>query len=985
MENLNLSDLDLKKLKLSDEDALALSYLTPGLSKRIQKQLLAQLAPSEARKLSRTLSMRNHTDKDKDTSRESSVSRRSVDRLSSTLPRRFSAESNMQKYRKYELPKTEEITSDSMSISLPKIEEPIQRAEREVKSFLPVKYRSRDQYSPYKESQSSYYGNESDTDTKSDNYLSDPYRRSRATRSVSLREPRTDYRNSRSPESSLSESLLKDTSSLSDNTSKRYSSDLSPVRYSAYSPDSSSLTKYLSPIKNYDLPRSYIPNVPSVLDTDKKTEIRRPSTTTNKRVSRFLRPDFYDTPKEENVYLKEKKEREMETQKVLKEIRDKRIKNRLSMRRDRSASRDNQNNELSKEILEHNDNVLNNNPISVSETDAILKTVSDNIKKLESSVKDNIHDYVNLKDGKSPELLHDYVNVIDNTNTPKEIHDYVNVKSPETVPVVKKERVSKLIRPKSYPTESTLKERTVLEPVPEKETKSRIGRLKKGFSAQKKDKKEETPPKEDPESNGKNKFLHSIEKKFTKLRSLSNTPTSEDAEEKKVMLEKKSSVENAIKRLREQSLPRNLDHITESGLIKRAVSVEDMTTGCNPKALQASRKSVSKILGLFKKYEERDKKKNEKSDKSKKIKENGEQNDDSKKNGANPVISTRKSSSPKENGDKKKTEKVVKKKENGVKKESKVNNTTSSKDETISDVEKKPERPRSLLFDRVRQFQNTYTGAKSDSIINGNETKPKQSRLPVNSFRHSLNLENAKISENKDNLLNNNISPEITPDECNNKPDRRSLKLDFTKVPSREPKIIVQSVPGTSSETPHESNRNSLVTTDDSSFLSPGDDNDMSCDSWSVSSDYHHHDLTSPVSPNGFVYSGDEGESVIDRIRRKSFYSRFNEKKKPKRSSYKDLDLYKDLNSRKSSYRAPVEYGSLDRKFTNYRNKGDDSLPLDGNKRDYKSYGRASSVLNDNFTNRYQTYNPRRVSSIYSDSEDANALDDDVSAGKSTK
>ncbi|KAJ8944883.1 hypothetical protein NQ318_020939 [Aromia moschata] len=46
-ENLNLADLDLKKLKLSEEDALALSYLTPGLSRRIQKQLLSQLAPSE--------------------------------------------------------------------------------------------------------------------------------------------------------------------------------------------------------------------------------------------------------------------------------------------------------------------------------------------------------------------------------------------------------------------------------------------------------------------------------------------------------------------------------------------------------------------------------------------------------------------------------------------------------------------------------------------------------------------------------------------------------------------------------------------------------------------------------------------------------------------------------------------------------------------------------------------------------------------------
>lgn len=827
VDDLNLSDLDLKKLKLSDEDALALSYLTPGLSKRIQQQLLAQLAPSEARKLSRTLSMRNRSEENTPTC----DSRNSVDRLSSTLPRRFSVET-----------------------STPKLKEP--------KSFLPVKSRIREEYSP-------------DVDSKNNNYVPDSYRRSSVTRSVSLREPKVEYKSSRSPESSERSDY---SYGLGDSATKRYTSDsLSPTRYSRYSPESSSLTKYLSPSKYLDSPRSY---TPSILETERaKSEIRQP--TTGKRVSRFLRPDFFETPKEENVFLKEKKEREMETQKVLKEIRDKRIKNRINMRRERSRSRDGRNTEQPD-----------------LETDAILKNVSDNIKNLESSVK-TVPNYVNLPAVDDKTILHNYVNVpvlkIEEDKKP-EIPNYVNVPAV----AIKKDRVSKLARPKSYPVDSSIiaKEKAALEVVPEKETKSKIGRLKKPT----------TIKKDSPEKENKNKFLQSIEKKITKLRSLSNTPTNDDSEEKKMAVEKKSSVENAIKRLREQSLPRNLDHITESGLIKRAVSVEDMTTDGGPKTLQASRKSVTKILGLFKRYEERDKKKGEKVEKVKKS-----------KNGASNVMSGKDNPQPDKNkSDKSKKESVEIKKPN-------------------SNGAVKPERPKSLLFDQSKHFQRNYSGAKSDTTIN--DQKPKPSRLPVNSFRRSLNLDN-------ENSINNNKTP-----ECNNKPDRRTLKLELTKI---EPSDECSS---------SKENRNSLTTTDDSStFLSPCDDNDMSCDSWSVSSDYRQNELTSPVSPNGYVYSGDEGESVIDRIRRKSFYSRFNEKKRPRKSSYKDLDLYKDLTRTKLNYRTPTDNSYLD-----YKNRN-------------------TSSINDG-CNKYQTYNPRihgRISSLYSDSEDASTLDD-VATGKSMK
>lgn len=56
-ETLDLADLDLSQLRLTKKDLEALSTLTPSLPKHFQDQLLAQLPPNQARKLSRTLSM----------------------------------------------------------------------------------------------------------------------------------------------------------------------------------------------------------------------------------------------------------------------------------------------------------------------------------------------------------------------------------------------------------------------------------------------------------------------------------------------------------------------------------------------------------------------------------------------------------------------------------------------------------------------------------------------------------------------------------------------------------------------------------------------------------------------------------------------------------------------------------------------------------------------------------------------------------------
>ncbi|CAH1154094.1 unnamed protein product [Phaedon cochleariae] len=881
-ENLNLADLDLKKLKLSEEDALALSYLTPGLSKRIQKQLLAQLAPSEAKKLHRTMSAHNPEEEVTD----SKFTRRSpVGRISSTLPRRFSVERN----------------NSALKDELGRPKETNLRMPR---SFLPVK---RDEYTPSHEFsvRSSSIGAE----PRCDNRFA--YGRPKVAKSQSVREPRT-YLSSRcniqSPDSSFSESLSLSNRNDSLESSSKCVSDSSASRpYSKYSSDSL-YTRY-SPNKSMQ----------SLVETDtNKSDLKRPCST--RKISRFLRPDFYDTPKEDSVYFKEKKEREMETQKVLKEIRDKR-KGRL---REQSACRE-------KQLDKGADDNKKREDIA-KDTNSLLNNVSDSIKNLESNVK-SAHDYVNLScsnNNTKPQSEQK-----DNSDSSKALHDYVNVKAAvNDTTIAKKGKVSRLVRPKSYPAETLMKEK--MKESPEKESK--MSRIRKGFTRQSKEKTKEDKNEankiiNEEEKGHKNKLLLSIEKKLEKFR------TSKDPQEIKELQEKKSSVENAIRRLREQSLPRNLEHGTESGLIKRAVSVEDLSS---TKPLQASRKSVTKILGLFKKYEEQDIKKSTKKPKSK----------------------TSKSSD-------KKSEKPT----DSVMETDKVNSSASKSEllseSSLSEISEKKERPRSLLLDKMKQFQN---GAKSDTVLNNNKELKAKSKLPVNTFRRSLNLDNLPEPPK---FYNTPTNSNLT--ESNDKKlDRKHLKLDLGKIPSKNETVTIpEPVPCTSNcERVSRENRNSYTTTDDSStVLSPSDDY-MSCDSWSVGSDFHHiNELHSPLSPNGYIYSGDEHDSVIDRIRRKSFYTRFNERKKTRKpNSFKDLD-YSSLDHRNYDVRNPVARRS--------------SFNQQESAKSYRPYSRSSSLLNDyvNVPNRYQTYNSktsRPVSSLYSDSED-NTLDDIRSTAESRK
>lgn len=851
---------------------MALSYLTPGLSRRIQKQLLAQLTPDEVKKLRRTLSSKTSDELDK----PQVDRRRSIDRICSTLPRKSSVDKE----------------EKNLVRNAPK-------------SFLPViKYpNNKEEYRPYEFSvRSSSSGAEPRGNFKF------TFSRPKVARSVSTREPRMSRIDLHSPESSISESLSKndDTSSSykkdTDSFSSKYSDSSSSRPYSRYSNDSS-YTRYTPGLTS--------PHVLSPTSSEPPKIDKKLSNASPRRISRFLRPDFFES-KEDNVYLKEKKERERETQQVLKEIRDKRKSRLRSRSRGRSDTDDTRSKTPSRDLE------------SPAVEEVILKTTSneqalnDYKEKIQSpSPTKNIHDYVNVPAPNTCISPKNLEKELENKTeeSVKPLHDYVNVsvKDNTVTPVKKESRISKIARPKSYPNENIERTKVKPENVAEKPEKpeSKISKLKKGFGKKdkqsKEDKNETNKNINEEDKAHKNKLLQSIEKKLEKFRS-NNITAVKDPDEAKALLDKKSMVESAIKRLREQSLPRNLEPCTESGLIKRAVSVEDLAVGT--KSLQASKKSVTKILGLFKKYEEQDKKKEKPTKKSKS-----------------------------------KEEKKSKEKRESVEKQS-------------VEVEKpeKKERPKSLFLDKMKHFQQSYNGARSDSVLDQVETNnvKTKSKLPVNSFRRSLNLDNLPEPPK----FNKNPSNESL--EVQSKPDRRNLRLDFSRIPSRNAAPVIVEPAKDKIEEPSHDNRLSSTTDDSSTILSPTEDY-LSCDSWSACSDFHHlSDLHSPQSHNGhsLLYSGDEGESVSDRIRRKSFYTRFNEKKRPTRKpslvgAYKDLDLYKDYGSAKPDYNSLDRYRSpsVSRRpsFNSYipevNSPSSSSTP-----REHKTYSRTSSnasVLND--------------------------------------
>ncbi|XP_044579242.1 uncharacterized protein LOC123261614 isoform X2 [Cotesia glomerata] len=187
------------------------------------------------------------------------------------------------------------------------------------------------------------------------------------------------------------------------------------------------------------------------------------------------------------------------------------------------------------------------------------------------------------------------------------------------------------------------------------------------------------------------------------------------------------------------------------------------------------------------------------------------------------------------------------------------------------------------LVKKISNDQEEIKDLDSKARANRSNLKLDLSKIPQHSFKNGAakkDIKDPEFSEKPDNSLK--IQSIVAKEKVvTEKPPKGA---DFVRQlssirPEEDPKVALK--PETE-RTKQENSITSTYPTED--ILSPMDDVE-SFDSWSIcSNDMNHRsslDLCSPTSP---VYSpsvrSEHSESIIDRIRRKSFYSRFNERKR---------------------------------------------------------------------------------------------------------
>ncbi|XP_065080909.1 uncharacterized protein Nuak1 isoform X3 [Ochlerotatus camptorhynchus] len=275
-EVLDLADLDLSQLRLSKKDLEALSSITPSLSQRVQEQLLAQLPPQQAKKLSRTLSMQNgnsvassYSSINRSYKRSSSSSggHTAEDSRDSITPTNdmFDSDAYLQKRSSNKQDRSSRSSSNSRDIVSP--------------PPLPPPNFNDD----YGTSSSSRFP-----------YANESHERFRTY------EKYTPYA----------------TNSQNDSEHERSKSLEYDKKLSCYEP-LPPRTSCLSPTnERYGRPPSGCISPPPMSSSSGYSSQR-----STRRISRFLRPDFFDPPKESSD--QEKQKRELETQNILREIREK--------------------------------------------------------------------------------------------------------------------------------------------------------------------------------------------------------------------------------------------------------------------------------------------------------------------------------------------------------------------------------------------------------------------------------------------------------------------------------------------------------------------------------------------------------------------------------------------------------------------------------------------------------------------------------------
>ncbi|KAJ8732605.1 hypothetical protein PYW07_015204 [Mythimna separata] len=330
----------------------------------------------------------------------------------------------------------------------------------------------------------------------------------------------------------------------------------------------------------------------------------------------------------------------------------------------------------------------------------------------------------------------------------------------------------------------------------------------------------------------KKSVLQSIGHKLEKFAS-NKSSSPEKGTENSVRNETKKDSSKLSRLQREQSVPVNVEPTTESNLIKRAVTLTDVAALETQQAPQ-NKTTVSKVLGLFKKFEPKERSK--------------------------PIV------------EKSLCESLEQPNESNSKTEC---NLEASADSLDKD---KPRRPTSLLLNGLGR-KNKYGRTSSDSVsalsIDNDDQPASKKENESKNIRNSLKLDFSRLPRVKKIVPTN---PVIEPQIMNiSSVDGETEKKD---IPEKNATLVDSSTRTDSNEAQSRSRSRSRSTISNSELKSDisadnkfSDRNPLS-PSENTAINLRSHDSTTP-----------EKEDILDRIRRKSFYSRFNEKKQRRKSS----------------------------------------------------------------------------------------------------
>ncbi|XP_028175426.1 uncharacterized protein LOC114363802 isoform X2 [Ostrinia furnacalis] len=290
---------------------------------------------------------------------------------------------------------------------------------------------------------------------------------------------------------------------------------------------------------------------------------------------------------------------------------------------------------------------------------------------------------------------------------------------------------------------------------------------------------------------------------------------------------------------REQSVPVTADPPTESNLIKRAVTLTDVAA-LETQPANNTKTTVSKVLGLFKKFEPKEKP-------------------------SKPPIET----SLSENLEKEKIE---------------INNLASSKPDIVAELisesteKDKPRRPTSLLLNGLSR-KNKYGRTASDSVsaaYTETDDPPVLKKDEPKNLRNTLKLDFSRLPRVKKIVPTN---PVIEPHVMNLTSEDKDAEK---KSVCEKNGTISDGISNIENEDAQSRSRSrSRSTVSNSELKSDLSAEGKPSDKYSVSPSETtaHHPLRNRESTTP------EKEDIVDRIRRKSFYSRFNEKKQRRKSS----------------------------------------------------------------------------------------------------